>query len=102
MAMIDKELVSKLQNTTQKIKAVQIGNMIGFVGPWLPNNHYEGFQECLIANQQELARQDQKRLGLNDTWQNEEQAKAFEKRKKISAERKRKAELAGELASQNK
>lgn len=101
MAKIDPEVVKRMQSTSCKIVAIQIGNMIGFKGPWLPD-HYESFSEALRENAAELARQEQKKLGLNAGWQTPEQEKAFKERKKAQTERQKKAELAAEMANQTK
>lgn len=102
MPQIDPEIVKQMRNTTYKIEAVQIGNMIGFKGPWLPDAYFDSWSEALRENQKEKARLDQKKEGVNETWQTPEQEKAFEKKKKIQLDRQRKAELAATMASQNK
>lgn len=101
MAMIDPKLVAQMKNTVCKIEAVPVGNMIGFKGPWL-DGVFESFSEALRENQKELARRQQKEMGLNETWQSPEEAKAFEKKKRVALERQKKAELAAEMALQNK
>lgn len=102
MAMINKDVVEKMKNAVCKIKAVQIGGTVGFVGPWLPDNYYDSFIECHTENQKELSRQEAKKAACNETWQTPQQEEAFNKRRKVQADRRKKAELAAEMATQNK
>lgn len=103
MARIDPEVLKQMKNSVCKIEAVQVGNMIGFKGPWLgPDAIFESFSEALRENAAEYARREQKKAGLNETWQTPEQAKQFEARKKVAKETQKKAAVAAEMALQNK
>lgn len=101
MAKVDIKDLEVLEKQGVEVKTDKQGNILGFKGPWLPD-WYDDRMEMMRENQRELNRIRCEKLGLNEHGQTKEQQKAFEKRKAVAEEKKRKAELAAEIAVQNK
>lgn len=101
MAKIDPKDLEFAAQQGIEMKKDNNGAVIGYKGPWLPH-WYDNYTEMLRENQNELRIQRQTKAGLNAHAQTPEQAKEFEKRKKVAMVRKEKAEMAAEMAFQNK
>lgn len=98
MSEIDPKAVEQMKIKDAGIRQVHPGV---FEGPHLKGKFYDNYTECLYANINYARERKLKMAGLNDQGQTPEQAKAFERRKKASDEKKRKAEVAAEMAVQN-
>lgn len=79
----------------------QQGRPLAYKGPHLPD-WYDNYNEMLKENQWAKRKQDYAREGKNEHGQTPEQEKEFKKRQAVQLERKKKAELAAEIAVQNK
>lgn len=94
MSKIDPEMLDHIDSgrgmTTKKDND---GNVLAWKGPWLPD-WFDNYTECLRENQNARRIQLLKNAGLNENGQTQEQAKEFEKRKKVQTVRKEKAEAA--------
>ena len=97
MPIVTADQIEKMKKEQATIKRV----LGGFQGPWLPHV-YDNRTECWKENIAEVERLRLAKDGKNGQMQTPEQVKAFEARKKVSEDRKRKAELAAEMAFQNK
>jgi len=84
-----------------EIKRDHAGNPLAYKGPFL-DFWYDNYTECLRENSAENRRQVHKAFGLNEMAQTPEQEKAFKKKLAVAAQKKEKAELAAEMALQNK
>lgn len=101
MAKIDPKDLEVMEKQGVEIKKDTLGNVLAYKGPWLPD-WYDDRMEMMRDNQKELNRQKCAKLGLNEHGQTKEQQESFKKRKAVSEEKKRKAEIAAEMAIQSK
>ena len=93
--------LKEMEQSGIEIRKDRYGNSIGYKGPWLPD-WYDNYTEMLRENQKARRIALNTEAGLNEHAQTKEQADAFKKRQKLAEDRKRKAELAAEMAFQNK
>jgi len=97
MPIVPVEEIKKMKTSQNTIEEV----LGGFKGQFLPHV-YDNRSEALRANILEAERIRLAREGKNINMQTPEQVKAYEARKKVSTEKKLKAEMAAEIALQNK
>ena len=100
MAQIDPKEFEKLEKSQPGIERRTVNGFTYFKGPWL-ENWFDDYTEMLRENQKAKRIADHKKNGLNEDGQTPEQARDFEKRKKLALEKKKKAEIAAEMALQN-
>lgn len=100
MAEIDPKSFEKMEKADSGIQRKVVNGFTYFKGPWL-EAWFDDYTEMLRRNQDEKRKQDHRKAGLNEFAQTPEQEKEFNKRKAVQAERKKKAELAAEMAIQN-
>ena len=72
-----------------------------FKGPWSPRI-FDNYTETLKINQDVLRIKMLKDKGLNQYGQTKEQENSMNERRKVTARKKEKAEMAAEIALQNK
>src|SRR3990167_10378133 len=97
MPIVTPEQIAKIKEEGNTIKKVPGG----FMGNYLPHV-YDNRSEALRVNVLEADRLRLAKEGRNINMQTPEQVKAYEARKKISDKKKLKAEMAAEIAVQNK
>lgn len=102
MSIIDPKLLKQIEiGGGIEIKRNLQGLPVAYKGPHLPD-WYDNYMECLKDNQNENRKVMLAKEGKNFQMQTPEQEKAFNKRLALSKQRKEKAELAAEMALQNK
>lgn len=97
MAIVDPNQIEKLKQEQATIQEVPGG----FKGPHLPHV-YDNRSECWRENILEAERKRLAAEGRDINGQTKDQIADFQRRRKVQLETKRKAELAAEMASQNK
>lgn len=102
MSIIDPRLLKEMEmGGGIEIKRNLQGIAVAYKGQFLPD-WYDNYMECHRDNQNENRRLSLAKEGKNFHGQTPEQEKAFNKRLALAKQRKEKAELAAEMALQNK
>lgn len=98
---VDETLLKEAETSGMIPRRDAHGNIIAWKGPWLPH-WYDNYMEALRENQNEHRIQEHKKIGLNEQGQTKEQEVQFKRDQQLAKDKQRKAELAAEMAFQNK
>ena len=103
MGKINNAQIKQMESNHGEIEVRRLKNgMLAYRGPWLKNEWYDSYTECLYANINFKRDREAKDRGLNRNFQTPAQQKAAEERGEAATKKQKTAELAAEMAAQSK